>query len=79
MSLTSPPFRMGIVALSVFALDAITKVLALRLAAAGYGRGILLPLQNPKFSLGVATAAFPVMLALAGLGSVNAHFPHVGK
>ena len=68
MSLKSRPSRMAIVAISVFALDALSKVLAFRLASAGFGRGILLPLQNSEFSLGLASASFPVMLVLASLG-----------
>jgi hypothetical protein len=61
MSLKSSPSRMGILALSLFTLDAITKVLAFRLASAGSGRDILLPLQTPEFSLGLGSASFAAM------------------
>ena len=60
--------RLAVVVTTVVAGDGITKVLAASLASAGYGREILQPLQNPEFSLGLASASFPVTLVLAVLG-----------
>jgi lipoprotein signal peptidase len=58
----------AIIAASVLSLDAMTKVLAVFLASHGYGRGVLLLLRNPEFSLGLASASFPLMLTLSTLG-----------
>jgi lipoprotein signal peptidase len=60
--------RTTIIGLAVVVADAATKVLAAFLASRGFGRGVLLPVQNPDFSLGLASAPFPIMLALASLG-----------
>jgi lipoprotein signal peptidase len=60
--------RMTIFALGVVALDAGTKAAALYVGSHHYGLGIILPLRNPDFSLGVASAAFPIMLAVSTLG-----------
>jgi lipoprotein signal peptidase len=60
--------RTTTIGLAVLVADAGTKVLAAFLASRGFGRGVLLPVQNPDFSLGLASAPFPIMLALASLG-----------
>jgi lipoprotein signal peptidase len=57
-----------IIGLAVVVADAATKVLAAFLASRGFGWGVLLPVQNPDFSLGLASAPFPITLALASLG-----------
>jgi lipoprotein signal peptidase len=60
--------RTAMIGLAVVTADAATKALAALLASRGIGRGVVLPVQNPDFSLGVASAPFPIMLALASLG-----------
>jgi lipoprotein signal peptidase len=60
--------RTALIALGVLVLDAGTKAAALFIDSRHYGQGIILPVQNPDFSLGVASAAFPIMLALSTLG-----------
>jgi lipoprotein signal peptidase len=59
------------IALGVLMLDVTTKVLAGALAARGLASAFVVPTQNADFSLGVASAPFPVMLALAGLGILS--------
>ena len=56
------------IASGVVLLDAATKILAGALASRGLARAFVVPTQNADFSLGVASAPFPIMLALAGLG-----------
>jgi lipoprotein signal peptidase len=56
------------IALSVVMLDAATKLLAGPLASSGFGHGLVVPLKNPGFSLGVASAPVPIVLALASIG-----------
>ena len=58
------------IAASVLAIDAISKVAARLLAARDYGHGIILPIQNPDFSLGLASAPHPTMLILSTVGIV---------
>jgi lipoprotein signal peptidase len=60
--------RTAMIGLAVVTADAATKALAALLASRGIGRGVVLPVQNPDFSLGMASAPFPIMLALASLG-----------
>jgi lipoprotein signal peptidase len=59
------------IALGVVVLDATTKVLAGALASRGLASAFVVPTQNADFSFGVASAPFPVMLALAGLGILS--------
>ncbi len=63
-----PDLRLIAIALGVVILDATTKMLAAGLASRGLGRALIVPSQNADFSLGVASAPFPIMLALAGMG-----------
>jgi lipoprotein signal peptidase len=60
--------RTAVIGISVVIADAATKMLGAFLASRGFGRGVLMPVQNPDFSLGVASAPFPIMLAVATLG-----------
>lgn len=60
--------RTATIALGVVVVDAASKAAALALASRDYGLGLILPVQNRDFSLGVASAAFPIMLALSTLG-----------
>jgi signal peptidase II len=55
----------GVVAL--IAVDLATKLVAPAFSS-GSPNGLIVPLRNPEFSLGTASAAFGVMLALATLG-----------
>jgi lipoprotein signal peptidase len=48
--------------------DAASKAVALFTASRHDGQGIILPVQNPDFSFGVASGALPLMLALSTLG-----------
>src|SRR5260370_34488068 len=59
------------IALGVVMLDATTKVLAAALASRGLATAVVVPTQNADFSLGLASAPFPIMLALAGLGILS--------
>jgi lipoprotein signal peptidase len=52
-------------------LDATTKVLAAALASRGLATAVVVPTQNADFSLGLASAPFPIMVALAGLGILS--------
>src|SRR5258708_12387837 len=65
------------IALGVVMLDATTKVLAAALASRGLATAVVVPTQNADFSLGLASAPFPIMLALAGLGilSLSGYMP----
>ncbi|HEV2035959.1 MAG TPA: signal peptidase II [Candidatus Dormibacteraeota bacterium] len=54
--------------MSVLIVDAASKAAALVLASRNYGQGVILPIRNPDFSLGVASAGFPIMLTLSTLG-----------
>jgi lipoprotein signal peptidase len=60
--------RTATIVIGVVVVDAASKAAALALASRDYGLGVILPVQNPDFSLGVASAAFPIMLALSTLG-----------
>ncbi len=59
------------IALGVVMLDATTKVLAAALASRGLATAVVVPTQNADFSLGLASAPFPIMLTLAGLGILS--------
>ena len=63
-----PDLRPIAIAVGVVMLDATTKMLASALAAHGLASAFVVPIQNADFSLGVASAPFPIMLAVAGLG-----------
>lgn len=63
-----PDLRPIAIASGVVILDATTKILAGALASRGLARAFVVPTQNADFSLGVASAPFPIMLVLAGLG-----------
>jgi len=63
-----PDLRPIAIACGVVILDAATKILAGALASRGLARAFVAPTQNADFSLGVASAPLPIMLALAGLG-----------
>jgi lipoprotein signal peptidase len=56
------------IAAGVVMLDATTKVLAEVLAHRRLASAFVVPVQNPDFSLGVASAPVPIMLVIAGLG-----------
>jgi lipoprotein signal peptidase len=56
---------------AVLGLDQLTK-LAASLAAAGQTSGLLIPVQNPQFSLGLASASRPLMVALMAAGIASA-------
>jgi|SRR4029077_8297272 len=57
--------------LGVVMLDATTKVLAAALASRGLATAVVVPSHNADFSLGLASAPFPITLALAGLGILS--------
>jgi lipoprotein signal peptidase len=57
--------------LAVVGLDQATK-LAATLAAAGQTSGLLVPVHNPRFSLGLASAPLPVMALLMAAGILAA-------
>jgi hypothetical protein len=61
-------------ALAVVGLDQLTKLTA-TLAAAGQTSGLLVPVHNPRFSLGVAAASPPVMVLVmaAGIAAAGGH------
>jgi lipoprotein signal peptidase len=63
-----PDLRPIAIASGVVILDATTKMLAGALVSRGLASAFVVPTQNADFSLGVASAPFPIMLALAGLG-----------
>ena len=56
------------IASGVVVVDAATKILAVALASRGLASAVVVPTQNADFSLGVASAPFPIMLAFASLG-----------
>jgi lipoprotein signal peptidase len=56
--------RLGLV---VVAVDQLTKLAATRVAA-GHTGGLLVPVRNPRFSLGLAGASLPVMALLMAVG-----------
>ena len=60
--------RTALIALGVLLADASTKAAAQVLAGRGYGHGIILPIENADFSLGAASAAYPVTLLLSTVG-----------
>jgi lipoprotein signal peptidase len=62
-----PDLRPIVIACGVVILDATTKILAGALASRGLARAFVVTALNPDFSLGVASAPLPIMLALAGL------------
>jgi lipoprotein signal peptidase len=69
--------------LSVVGLDQATK-LAATLGAAGQTSGLVVPVHNPRFSLGLAGAPRPIMTLLmaAGIlaaGSYTLHAAHCGR
>lgn len=68
MNRKSPILQTATIACSVLTMDAVTKLLAVFLASHGYGREVLLPVQNQEFSLGVASASFPLTMILSSLG-----------
>jgi signal peptidase II len=57
--------------LAVVGLDQATK-LAATLAAAGQTSGLVVPVHNPRFSLGLASAPLPVMALLMAAGILAA-------
>ena len=57
--------------LAVVGLDQATK-LAATLAAAGHTSGLVVPVHNPRFSLGLAGAPLPVMALLMAVGILTA-------
>jgi signal peptidase II len=57
--------------LAVVGMDQATK-LAATLAAAGQTSGLLVPVHNPRFSLGLAGAPLPVMALLMAVGILTA-------
>jgi lipoprotein signal peptidase len=59
------------ITLIVVFLDVASKTLAASVAARGYANGVLFPMSNPDFSLGLASAAFPLMLVLSSLGILS--------
>jgi lipoprotein signal peptidase len=69
--------------LAVVGLDQATK-LAATLAAAGHTSGLVVPVHNPRFSLGLAGAPLPItaLLMAAGIlaaGSYSLHAAHRGR
>jgi lipoprotein signal peptidase len=69
--------------LAVVGLDQATK-LAATLAAAGQTSGLVVPVHNPRFSLGLAGAPLPVMALLMAVGILAAggyslHAVHRGR
>ena len=67
-TLQSVAQRTTAIAVGVLIVDATSKATALFLAARNYGHEIILPAENPDFSLGVASAALPIMVILSSLG-----------
>lgn len=63
-----PDLRPIAIGCGVVIVDAATKILAGALASHGLAGAFVVPTRNPDFSLGVVSAPFPIMLALAGLG-----------
>ena len=61
-------FGIAVIALGVLIVDAGSKAAAMVLASRNVGGGVILPVQNADFTLGVASAAFPLMLLLSTLG-----------
>ena len=59
------------VCLAVVGLDQVTK-LAATLAAAGQTSGLVVPVHNPRFSLGLAGAPLPIMALLMAAGILAA-------
>jgi lipoprotein signal peptidase len=57
--------------LAVVGLDQATK-LAATLAAAGQTSGLVVPVHNPRFSLGLASAPLPIMALLMAAGILTA-------
>ena len=53
--------------LAVIGLDQLTKLTA-TLVATGQSTGLLVPVHNPRFSLGVAAAPLPVMVVVMAAG-----------
>jgi signal peptidase II len=60
--------RTGAIAAGVLAADAGSKFAAVVLASQQASLGIIMPMQNPDFSFGIASAALPSMLAVSALG-----------
>jgi signal peptidase II len=60
--------RITTIGLSVLLVDAASKAAALLLVSRDGSPGVILPVQNPDFSLGLASASMPVMLAVSTLG-----------
>jgi signal peptidase II len=58
------------IAFGVVLIDGVTKASASYLASLDYANGIIIPVQNPNLSLGVATAPLPIVLVLATLGII---------
>jgi lipoprotein signal peptidase len=81
---SSPMTRQAVgVCLAVVGLDQATK-LAATLAAAGQTSGLLVPVHNPRFSLGLAGASLLVMALLMAVGILAAggyslHAAHRGR
>jgi hypothetical protein len=63
-----PDLRLIAIAAGVVAVDAATKILAVALASRGLASAVVVPTQNADFSLRVASAPFPIMVAFASLG-----------
>src|SRR5689334_10207109 len=59
------------IAAGVVVVDGMTKTLAVALASRGLASAFVAPVQNADFSLGLASAPFPITLALAGLGILS--------
>ena len=62
--------RVTAIALSVLLVDAASKAAALLLVSRDSRQGVILPIQNPDFTLGLASASLPLMLAVSILGIV---------
>jgi lipoprotein signal peptidase len=56
------------IAAFVVVLDESSKAGAVFMASRNFDHGVINVVQNPDFSLSVATAAFPIMLVLSSLG-----------
>jgi lipoprotein signal peptidase len=56
------------IAFGVVLIDAVSKVSASYLASLNYANGIIIPVPNPDFSLGIASASAPIMLAVSTVG-----------
>jgi lipoprotein signal peptidase len=69
--------RAACLALAVIGLDQLTK-LATTLVATGQTSGLLVPVHNPRFSLGVAAAPLPVMVLVmaAGIAAAGGYALH---